>query len=273
MSITHFAHASAAIIGARENQEDACGSTVLAADGSDAGAQMLVAVVADGMGGHAAGEEASRTAVEAFLDVMRRSTERDRRFSALEAANAAIMQRTIEEPQFDGMGCTLVSAVIDADGLRWVSVGDSLLYLFRNGRLRRLNADHSMAPVLDDLAERGLMDRLEARHSPRRHHLRSALTGRSMEMIDLPDEPIALEANDCVLLASDGLETLPEGVIEAILRRQQGEGADRVADALLEAVAAAAEPYQDNATVFVVQARGDGECAEIEPTQPLPRRG
>ena len=140
------------LLGKREIQEDELGFI----DGPtlDPGGQHPVVIVADGMGGHASGELASRLAVRAFVEAY--GTEgppADRLRAALDRANQAIDDAIRDNLSLDGMGTTLVAAAVTADGLEWISVGDSPLYLCRGGRLKRLNEDHSMAPVITAMRE------------------------------------------------------------------------------------------------------------------------
>jgi protein phosphatase len=149
------------------------------------------------------------------------------------------------------MGCTLIGAAFGAGRLDWVSVGDSPMYLVRRGEIVRLNEDHSLAPEIDKLAETGRISWDTARSDPRRHVLRSALTGTEIELVDRPETPLALEPGDVVILASDGIHTVPEEEIARIVGA--AEAPDAVADALLAAVDAVGDPYQDNTTVVVVR--------------------
>ncbi len=189
---------------------------------------------------------------------------------ALLAANAAVGEATRIDPDLRGMGCTLVAATFSATGVRWVSVGDSLLYRQAGQQLERLNEDHSMAPVLDDLAHRGLMDRYEARMSPRRHQLRSAITGHGLEMVDLRDHELSLNEGDWVLVATDGLETLSEDHICGLVSANAAETADTLVDTLLVQTQNANEPGQDNTTIVAVQARS-GDVAVGQTMRTLPR--
>ena len=95
-------------------------------------------------------------------------------------------------------------------GVEWVSVGDSPLFLLRRGEILLLNEDHSLAPEIDKLAAAGKMTWEDAKADPRRHFLRSALTGADIDLIDRSRRPLALEPGDVVILASDGIHTLSE---------------------------------------------------------------
>jgi serine/threonine protein phosphatase PrpC len=242
-----FEHAIRASQGARSYQEDA------AAVRHEAGA--LIAVLADGMGGHAGGAVASELASASFLqgysaaagDAQARLSE------ALQRANAAIAGKAAATPALRGMGCTLVGVAFQAEGIDWISVGDSPLYLVRGGGIERLNEDHSLAPEIDRLAELGRISWAAARSDPHRHVLRSALTGTEIEMVDRPRAPLPLEPHDTVILASDGVHSIVEAEIARIVT--EAATPDAAAEALLAAVAAADDPHQDNTTVVVVRAR------------------
>jgi protein phosphatase len=242
-----FEHATRAAKGARRYQEDT--ADVLA----DAGG--IVAVLADGMGGHVGGALASALACRHFLAAFATpdGNVRARLDEGLRSANRAISSRTAEDPGLDGMGCTLVGVAFRAspDRIEWISVGDSPLYLVRNGEIVRLNEDHSLAPEIDRMAEAGRIGWDTARTHPHRHVLRSALTGGEIELIDRPHSPLTLEPGDAVILASDGIHTISEADIAGVV----GAAAtpEAAAEALLAAVEAVGEVYQDNTTVVVVR--------------------
>lgn len=243
--------ASAAIVGERKNQEDYARFTALA-DGA------LLAVLADGMGGHAAGEVASQEAVEAFCAAFQRGTTMSvgaRLIRALEAANAAIGRRIAADQALDGMGCTLVAVHIGDEGLRWVSVGDSPLYLLKSGRLAQINEDHSMGTLIEESVSAGKLSRAEADQHPSRNVLRSALLGdEPPELVDLREDPLPLAKGDLIVVASDGLQTLSQTEIGRVLASAIGKPADSCAQALLDAVERQRAPRQDNTTVQVIHA-------------------
>ena len=146
--------------GARRAQEDTALAWPRLSPGDDSASLIALpdpvhgvaaAVLCDGMGGHAGGALASRIACENFLPMLLGGDEpvRHRLISALEYANLAIADKVSTSPSHNGMGSTLVGVHVDAGGLSWVSVGDSLLYLWRQGEIMLLNADHSLAPEID----------------------------------------------------------------------------------------------------------------------------
>ena len=248
---TRLRRVAGQILGAREVQEDDFGFI----DGVslDPDGQHPVVVVADGMGGHASGEIASRLAVRAFVEAY--GTEglpSDRLRAGLDRANRAIDDAVRKDLSLDGMGTTLVAAAVTTDGLEWVSVGDSPLCLYRDGRLKRLNEDHSMAPVIAAMRE---IDPATAR-GMNPNELRSALVGFALTMVDASPMPELLLPGDLILLASDGLNTLDDGEIASIISASRSDGPEAVKDALLAAVAARDVPAQDNVTVALIETPG-----------------
>lgn len=262
-----FRHASRASQGARAYQEDAAavwpGQSMLLPRGPLPAGTELVAVLADGMGGHAAGDVASTLVCGMFLEAFgtEDSTEEpvtDRLTRALEAANNAVRRKTEKDPALGGMGATLVALALSATGrAEWISVGDSPLYIWRAGEMVRLNQDHSLAPLLDQMVADGKMTLAQAQSDPRRHYLRSAVTGEDLDLVDVADTPLPLHPGDILIAASDGLLTLEEEEIRRIASAYAPEGAGAVADALLRAVDAEAVPHQDNTTVVVVTVAAD----------------
>lgn len=255
-----FEHASRATKGARSYQEDTAlfwsGPEVAhserAANGDGA---TVLAVLADGMGGHAGGALASRMACETFVKAYagQDGSNRERLVEALTAANQAIADTVDADPMLAGMGSTLVGVAFGAEGIEWVSVGDSPLMLYRRGEIALLNEDHSLAPELDRLVAAGAISPEDAKRDPRRHMLRSAVTGDDIDLVDLSRRPLRIEPGDYIILASDGLQTLEPAEIERIVAAYAEDGAVAVANALIRAVEGLKDPHQDNATVIAVR--------------------
>ena len=215
----------------------------------------LLAVMADGMGGHAAGEVASREAVTAFdktfVDYPSASIP-TKLGAALQQANADLSKLIKANPSLNGMGCTLLGVHVSRVGLYWVSVGDSLLMLFRGGRITRLNADHSMTPVIQESVRQGKLTKQEADTHPSRNALRSAVMGDDLSLIDIPEKPFQLRKGDVLLISSDGLLTLTDSQIADCIKKHYLSGADVIAGALIQAVDQKKKPKQDNTTVQVI---------------------
>jgi PPM family protein phosphatase len=255
-SSVHFDIAIRASQGARRSQED-CALTWPLGTSRDGSATLIAlppvragvaaAVLCDGMGGPVL------VTSDAQID--------ERLMMALAAANGAIARHTEDNPQHSGMGSTLVGVYADADGLQWLSVGDSLLYLVRQGELLTLNADHSLAPDIDKLAETGKISWEAARNDPRRHYLRSALTGEEIELIDLSERPMPLAAGDVVIVASDGIHTLETEMIARLVASVMLADPAVIAERLIDAVDDAALPQQDNTTVVVISVRENPSAA------------
>lgn len=241
--------------GARPYQEDNWAWQTHLSD-DDSSPHGLLLVLADGMGGHRGGARASAVAVDAFIDAYGDSegAVSERLLAALEASNRRIGEESHADPDLAGMGCTLLAVDFREDGMRWISVGDSPLWLLRGDKLRRLNEDHSMAPLLQRQVELGTMSYEEAALHPQRNALRSALVGEPLELVDLAQDPLVLEADDRVLLGSDGVETLAADEIVAVagVSAASGDDAETIATRLIEAVDARQRAGQDNATVVVV---------------------
>jgi protein phosphatase len=256
-----FDFGKAETVGKRSNQEDSC--EFITAEIPSA----VVATLADGMGGHAGGEVASQAAIAGFKGHYVRCNRlptNERLYDSLMAANEALAETRRRNIALEGMGSTFIAATFENASLRWISVGDSILYLYRNGELTRLNADHSMAPELDRMAARNEITPEQARRNPMRHALRSALMGDALDLIDQPVEPFPLLHGDWVLIASDGLETLNGTAIKGCIEQAAEGGAQAVAEQLIVAVNTAGDPAQDNTTVMTIHAILSGEVDKAQ---------
>lgn len=268
MALT-FELAGAQIDGAREYQEDAFLITNL----TDAnGNPSALVIVADGMGGHAAGNVASNMAVQAFNKHVSANYPTDNPADILHEcvlrANKSIKDTVAETPALGGMGCTMVAAILESGKLWWASVGDSHVYLLRNKELIKKNADHSYGGFLDRMAAAGTP--VEPEPGLARNMLMSAVTGDEINEIDAPQEPFLLQAGDRVLLASDGLDTLSDGKI--IQFAEWSKAPKECADALLKAVDDQKMPKQDNTTVVVVNVveKAEAVAAPQPAAAPIP---
>jgi protein phosphatase len=244
--------ASAQLIGDRDNQQDTLAVQPLAADmGTHAGELLLV--LADGMGGYAGGDVASQLVVrhfsEAYSEIAANIPEA--LGSSLNIANEQLANAVVETPKLKGMGTTLIGCVVSKNHLYWISVGDSPLWIYRDGVLQQLNADHSMVPLLDDMVRTGIMNEEEALTDYRRNSLRSAVMGEIIELVDLRKQPYPLQTDDIVILASDGVETLAEGELAAVLGNLADKSLQTLADKLMASIKAVGHSGQDNASVIL----------------------
>jgi formylglycine-generating enzyme required for sulfatase activity/serine/threonine protein phosphatase PrpC len=258
-----FELAGSQIDGARDYQEDAFLVTHL----TDAnGKPSALVVIADGMGGHAAGNVASNMAVQAFNKHVSANYPTENIADILEQAvvkaNNSIKETVTETPALAGMGCTMVAAILEEGQMWWASVGDSHCYLVRNRELIKKNADHSYGGFLDRMEADGTP--VEAEPGLSRNMLMSAITGEDINEIDVSTTPLELEADDKIVLCSDGLDTLSSGKI--IQYSDWSESPKECADALMQAVEEANMPRQDNTTAVVVQVRDTDAAAAVAET-------
>ena len=254
-------------LGRRERQEDA-----LASDFPHGQAFGFV-VLADGMGGHAAGDVASKIVVtEMFSELKLRSGDPDLlepqisevlRGAALHA-NRCVGHYAREHSNANGMGATLLAPVLVEDRLYWVSVGDSPLYLFRKGELLRLNENHALGSQIDYLVSSGTMSREEALSYPDQTCLTSVLIGEDIAQLDCPRNPIQIMDGDILIVASDGLQFISEEQIEGVLRFKQKGTAEEISAALLKEIQRLDDPCQDNLSLCVIKAMREGALPERE---------
>jgi protein phosphatase len=180
----------------------------------DAGVGLLV--VADGMGGHNAGDVASRMAIEGVISAMQGSTDEDdqRLVAAVRQANEAIYAAAGEDYERSGMGTTVVAVWLRPTRLVVAHVGDSRLYRLRAGVIEALTRDHSQ---VQELVDRGILTPAQARVSTRRNFLSRAL-GTDAD-VEIDSASHAHAAGDVYLLCSDGLTNMVEdGEIVALVR-------------------------------------------------------
>src|SRR5210317_1625743 len=270
-----FDIASDQIDGARDYQEDAYMVNQLGA--SDNGDICSLIIMADGMGGHAAGNVASNMVVATFNKTFQGAfpTENvaEALTDALNRSNDQIRASVKETPALRGMGCTMVTAYLQNNDLYWVSVGDSHLYLIRDRELIKQNADHSYGAYLDMMKEQGM--EIDEQAGMSRNMLMSAMTGEEISSIDVSENPIKLRPGDRVIVASDGLDTLGAGAI--IQYSSWSATAKECVYALLKAVEDANKINQDNTTLIVLdirerENRSVGESIDIvAPAEPAPR--
>jgi len=238
-----------ATVGARRRQEDAWGTQVLPPDENGI---RLVAVVADGLGGHPSGDQASRTARNAFLAEFPGASgfPGERLRQALDYANGRVRAAVEASPELWGMGTTLVAACFHAGGCDWISVGDSFLFHYRSGRIRRVNPLHTVGAELDERARRGEIT-AEAAADPERALITSVIMGLPLE--EVAAGSMRLEPHDLVILATDGVEPLGEYGIASVCGEQPGAGTEGIASAIIRRIEAIGSWNQDNATVVVVR--------------------
>jgi protein phosphatase len=242
-----------------ENQDFA----ILSTPSEDSAGKGRLMIVADGMGGHRGGATASRLAATTIKDTYLQSPVTDPVAAlrdALTEANRKIFSEAQSNPDVRGMGTT-TSALVIRDGLAYIAhVGDSRIYLIRNGEIRQLTDDHSLVA---SMVREGLLTSKEAESHPRRNVLQRSMGVSEQVEIDVL-KPLDLQPGDTFVLCSDGLHGLvrePEmlevgqlpiqAAVDEFVKRALDRGAP------------------DNVTVVVARVEGDHHAAA--PTVDLPR--
>lgn len=209
--------------------------------------------VSDGMGGHQAGEVASRLAVDTLREMLLKNNgDREAALSsAFSAANSEVHKRASMEDEMYGMGCTLVAAILDANEFVAANIGDSRLYHFDGKTIRQVTHDHSFVA---ELVRRGAITPEEAKTHPRRNLITRAVGTEARVFADIFS--CEWKKGDMLLLCSDGLcGVLEDAELAAFLRNCTD--LDATCSALI--VRALAAGSRDNITV--VLAKNDGGIA------------
>jgi protein phosphatase len=190
----------------RENNEDHYAYWEPEADEEFARKGRL-AIVADGMGGHEGGQEASRIAVESIQEVFVETRSGDPQsllLAGIQTAHQRILQYAAAHPELQGMGTTATAIALVGRQLFYAHVGDSRLYLIRGPNISRVTHDHS---YVGRLVENGVISSAEAEIHPQRHILTAAL-GAGDVTPETAQHPIELQKGDVLLLCTDGLWSL-----------------------------------------------------------------
>ena len=204
-------------------------------------------VVSDGMGGHAAGEVASRILVDTAKELLDRPEVFYSELvlkKAVLRANDAILSQASEVPEYAGMGTTATLFHREGEQGIWAHVGDSRIYLLRGQELCQITRDHSL---VEDLVENGSITREEARNHPRKNILTRAVGAEENLLVDTGS--LRLQNGDRLLLCSDGLTNMvTDAQIQEIL--QDGHPMDKAAVLVQKALEAGGT---DNITAIVVE--------------------
>jgi len=188
----------------RANNEDSYGYWEPASD-SEYEQKGRLAIVADGMGGHEGGQEASSLAVQTIQQSYAEASAADPQsllIAAFHAAHERIHRFALEHPNLRGMGTTATAIALLSKQLCYCHVGDSRLYLVRGGKASRLTHDHS---YVNRLVDSGVITPEEAEVHPQRHILTTALGVGPEFSPDASAQPIGLEPGDVLVLCTDGL--------------------------------------------------------------------
>ncbi len=226
-------------------------------------AEQKLFVVADGMGGHAAGEIASSIAVDSINEFVcltggdeeitwpfgldeTISYDGNRLKTAVRFANKKVLEATKEKSEYEGMATTVCAVLVDDAVANLAHVGDSRVYLMRDGELSQLTSDHSW---VNEQILSGVISPEQARSHPLRNVVTRALGGKADLQVDMQAHEI--EAGDVLLLCSDGLTTMiPDDEIARVMRESGGD-IEKAAQALVDA--ANAKGGEDNITVLLLK--------------------
>ena len=216
-------------------------------------------IVADGMGGHNAGDYASKCTTETVVNEIQNSFEKNPTIiikKAIKTANAKIRKEASENENLFGMGTTLVIATIIGKYLQVSNIGDSRLYLLNKDGLRQVTEDHSL---VEEMIRLGGLSREDARLHPDKNIITRAIGAKDEVEADFFTEE--LEAGNIVLMCSDGLTNMLEDKeIEAILLNPEKEELIQKGDALIKA--ANENGGKDNIAVVLVRLVEDDEVKE-----------
>ncbi|HWY58967.1 MAG TPA: Stp1/IreP family PP2C-type Ser/Thr phosphatase [Terriglobales bacterium] len=191
----------------RENNEDQYAYWEPANDEEFARRGRL-AVVADGMGGHEGGQEASRIAVDTIQEAFADTPDADVQSLlaiGFQIAHERILEYAAVHPKLHGMGTTATAIALRGNQLYYAHVGDSRLYLVRGAKISRLTHDHS---YVGRLVENGVISAQEAEIHPQRHILTAALGAGAELWPEMPQHAIELQNSDVLILCTDGLWSL-----------------------------------------------------------------
>ncbi len=218
-------------LGMRRQQQDAFAM-------SDPAKSPFIAVIADGMGGMKNGAEASKLAIREFMSSL-----------DVEATNRAVFQLGKDSGEEEGTGTTLLGVFLEDRAMKWLSVGDSQIYLLRNKELSKVNMEHSYVLDLYQDVIRGQSDLSDARQHPEKDALTSFIGLKELTRIDQSKTAFPLKQADVILMCSDGLyRSLSDSEIVDILSGDSPNPAEE----LVKRAMAKNHPYQDNTTVITL---------------------
>lgn len=226
-------------------------------------AEQRLFVVADGMGGHAAGEVASKIAVDSINEFVcltggdqeitwpfglddSISYDGNRLKTSIRYANRKVLDATREKSEYEGMATTVAAVLVDGEMANLAHVGDSRVYMVRDGSLTLLTSDHSW---VNEQIQSGIISAEQARSHPLRNVVTRALGGKPDLAVDIQVQK--MEPGDVLLLCSDGLTTMipDEGIVEIV--SEAGGDIEKAAKALV--AEANARGGEDNITVLLLK--------------------
>ena len=205
-------------------------------------------LVADGMGGHAAGDYASRFTVEKLVELIGKSGEKEPvaiMKSAVSMTNSLLLTEAQADPAKNGMGTTIVAATVIGNTLYAANVGDSRLYVINQEDITQITRDHSL---VEEMVSMGEINREQARNHEKKNIITRAIGGD--DTVEAEMFSVDLKPNDCILMCTDGLSNMVEDAdILKIVK-----SAPDIETAAKNLVAAAnANGGKDNITVMIIE--------------------
>ncbi len=165
-------------------------------------------LVADGMGGHKAGDYASKCAIETIVETVESSSDTETVSvleKAIRRANDVVRQKAESDESMSGMGTTLVAATLEGDTLCVANVGDSRLYIVSGRQIRQITRDHSL---VEEMVRMGGLGRDQARNHPEKNIITRAIGAE--DEVDIDFFSVTLDKGDIVLMCTDGLTNMIE---------------------------------------------------------------
>ena len=208
-------------------------------------------MIADGMGGHAAGEIASDICTKTVTEYLQNSPQNSNWQEALEnavlSANNIIWQLARAKKEYFGMGTTITAAYIDGGNVFWAHVGDSRLYLIRDKKMRQITEDHS---VVWELMKNGAITSTQAQNHSKRNMLTRAVGTEKEVKVDTGI--IVWHSDDKLLLCSDGLTNMvsEDEILKIIYSQKQPRNVELIVDKLIEQ--ANVSGGSDNITAIII---------------------
>lgn len=231
--------------------------------------QGFLAILADGMGGHPGSGNASVIAVNTFVkhynkEIAKNTTIQNALNHALTVANQAVFQAN--QKINANMGTTLVACVVQGKRFYWLSVGDSSLYLYTNGKLTKINKTHSYGAQIQEQIEAGILTREEAALDMKKRNMLTSYLGlEEIPKIDFSENYYELELGNKILLCSDGLDNaLSEAQIEDSLRLEMMS--QEKCDKLMANALGKNRPNQDNITFALLELEPSTSGSTIAPS-------
>ncbi len=218
--------------------------------------------VCDGMGGLSSGEIASRMAVDCIKSIFEETFSGEVKSGVTIPevlkkiaikANETVYNYGVETAGGDMCGTTMVLALLENNYLYWLSIGDSRIYIIRDGQIVQLTNDHNYTYILNQKVKEGVMTEEEALREANREALISYVGMSDLDLIDLSSNPLKLERGDVVLLCSDGLTKVMSDAEIAFYVTENGDNAEELAKSLPVYSFDRNSGSQDNTTVAVIK--------------------